>query len=67
MVAPEAPFKLTYQEADIEGRFIFLQGTLDGEHITLVNSYGPNVDDVPDHPRDTHSRVGLSHYLVRGL
>ncbi|KAJ1198711.1 hypothetical protein NDU88_002550 [Pleurodeles waltl] len=34
-----------YMEADAEGRYLFLQGRLDGIDVAFVNSYEPNVDD----------------------
>ena len=44
-IAPGTPFKMKYMEGDVEGRYIVLQGELDGLDIVLVNSYGPNIDD----------------------
>ena len=31
-------------ELDIEGGYILLQGHLDGGRVTILNSYGPNID-----------------------
>ena len=44
-IAPGVPYKLQYAEMDIQGRYVMIQGTLDGKDLTLLNSYGPNVDD----------------------
>ena len=46
------PFQLIYQEADLEGHYILLQGHLNGENIVLLNTYEPNTDDAQFYPRD---------------
>ena len=45
-IAPGTPFKMKYMEGDVEGRYVVVRGELEGLDIILVNSYGPNVDDV---------------------
>ena len=41
---------MTYVESDVQGRYTLLQGTLDGKEITIMNSYGPNMDDETFYP-----------------
>ena len=50
-IAPGTPFRLIYQEADVEGRHILLQGQLNGQNIAILNTYGPNADDPQYYPR----------------
>ena len=34
-MVPGVPFVLTYMEADVEGRYVLVQGRLDGQSITI--------------------------------
>ena len=35
----------------IQGRYVLIQGTLDGKDLTILNSYGPNIDDREFYPK----------------
>lgn len=43
-VRPDVPFAVTQTLIDVEGRYVIIQGTLDGRHIILASLYAPNVD-----------------------
>lgn len=42
LISKDAPFELTEQLTDPDGRFVFLKGTYGGAHLTLANAYFPN-------------------------
>ena len=42
LIHKEAPFQLTDQQVDPEGRFVFIKGTYGGIPLTLANVYFPN-------------------------
>ena len=45
LIHKSIPFQVNTTTLDPGGRFIILQGTLFGQHLILVNIYGPNKDE----------------------
>ena len=59
-VRPQVPFQVDFHKVDAEGRFVFLQGQLDGSALTILGLYAPNVNQ-------TLFLCGLEGLLERAL
>lgn len=47
LISKHCPFQVSEVQKDIQGRYLFIKGTLHGKPITIANIYAPNSQQVP--------------------
>ena len=46
LISDKIDFKIKYTKKDKEGHYLLIKGSIQGEDVTIINIYAPNIADI---------------------